>query len=241
MQGARSGGGRGRGDRRKGASAWPDTPRIPDVRSLVSADDAEEMRPEAVLEGVSLRQVQVPELAARDLVIRESEVISLGAAAGRCERSVFEDSHFSGCDLVGATLERSRWTRLALDGCRISGANLDESVLRDLAFADCQAEHLRVQGARVQRVTFVRCSLRGAYFMDATLDHVRFIDCDLREADFRHATVTAVDLRQSRLEDIGLAVDQFAGLTVTTEQALDLAIRIGGLSVDDRVVLADRR
>lgn len=229
-----------RSGRRRTSDTWPVAPRIADVRSLASAG-AEDIRSEGMIERAALRQVQVPGIIARDLVIRECEVASLGAAAATFERSVVEDSRLAACDLVGATLERSRWTRLSLDGCRISGANLDESALRDIAFVDCQVEHLRLQGVRLQNVSFIRCSLRGAYLMDSTLERVRIIDCDLREADFRHATLTAVDIRQSRLEGVGLAVDQFAGLTVTTEQALDLAIRIGGLSVDDRVIVTDRR
>jgi uncharacterized protein YjbI with pentapeptide repeats len=230
----------GRRDRRKEPGTWPVAPRLGDARGLTERD-AEAMRTEAAIERGALRRLQVPGIVARDLVIRESEVASLGAAAATLDRSVFEDSRLSACDLVGGTLERSRWTRLVLDGCRLSGANLDGSVLHDVAFVDCQLEHLRLQGARLEGVSFVRCSLRGAYLMESTLARVRMIDCDLREMDVRHAALTSVDLRQSRLEEIGLAVDQFAGLTVTTEQALDLAIRIGGLSVDDRVVLADGR
>lgn len=230
----------GRRERRKESGTWPVAPRLGEARGLTERD-AEAIRPEAAIEQGALRRLQVPGVVARDLVIRQSEVASLGAAAARLDRSVFEDSRLAACDLVGASLERSRWTRLVLDGCRLSGANLDGSMLHDVAFVDCQLEHLRVQGARLEGVSFVRCSLRGAYLMDSTLTRVRMIDCDLRETDFRHAGLSGVDLRQSRLEEIGLAVDQFAGLTVTTEQALDLAVRIGGLSVDDRVVLAGGR
>ena len=229
-----------RRDRRKGkADAWPDVPRLPESRHLQEADGTE-FRAEGVIERAILRAHQAPGTAARDLVIRESDVASLGAGAATLERSVFEDVRMAASDFVGATLDRSRWTRVSLDGCRLSGANLDEAALHDVAFVDCQMDHVRLEGSRLQRVSFIRCSLRGAYLMESILERVRMIDCDLGEMDLRHATVSETDVRQSRLEGIGLELGQFAGLTVTSEQALDLAIRIGGLSVDDHVVVPGR-
>lgn len=230
-----------RRDRRKESSkSWPIAPRIAEMRTLANGD-VSDIRTEGLIEATALRPVQVPGVVAHDLVIRGSDVASLGAGAAMLTRSVVEDSRLNACDFVGATLEGSRWTRVVVDGSRLSGANLDESVLHDVAFVDCQMEHVRLQGARLQGVSFIRCSLRGAYLMESALERVRMIDCDLGEMDLRHATLAETDLRQSRLEGIGLELGQFAGLTVTSEQALDLAIRIGGLSVDDHVVLAGRQ
>lgn len=228
-------------DGKESPGAWPIAPRIPDARarSLIE-EDAAGIRHEGMVESATLRRVQVPGVAAHDLVIRGCEIASLGAAASNLDRLVLEDTRLDACDLVGAMLERSRWTRVALDGCRLSGTDLDQSVLHDVTFTDCQLEHLRLQDARLEQVSFVRCSVRGAFLMESTLRRVRMIDCDLRELDLRHARLDDVDLRQSRLDGIGLETGQFAGLTVTSEQALELAIRIGGLSVDDRVVLTGR-
>ena len=233
-------GGEMRRARRGNASdGWPQAPRVGDGRALAEIGAAD-VRAENTIEGGALRRLQVPGVIAQDLVIRGCEVASLGAASAVLVRSVLEDSRLDACDFVGATMERSRWTRLAFSGCRLSGANLDGSALHDVAFVDCQLEHLRLQGARLRQVSFVRCMMRGAYLMDSTLERVRMIDCDLRAMDLRHASLTGVDLRQSRLEETVLDIGQFAGLTVTTEQALDLAIRIGGLSVDDRAVTSGR-
>ncbi|MCB0279160.1 MAG: pentapeptide repeat-containing protein [Calditrichaeota bacterium] len=104
----------------------------------------------------------------------------------RFKEGIYEDCHFSGCQLIEWDLSGSSFIECTFENCDLSMVKLNETAFRDVTFSNC-----RMQGVDFSRckqfllqMTFENCQLNLASFYQLKLVKTKFTDCSLREADF---------------------------------------------------------
>ncbi|MFP3712304.1 pentapeptide repeat-containing protein [Puerhibacterium sp. TATVAM-FAB25] len=208
-----------------------DTVRLSDL----TAGDADDLTPQADLEGFSftdltlddldlesatvvgsrLEGVRAPEANARYATLAEVAVERLDVPVFRGVRGRWRDVEIRGSRLGSAELYESTWTGVHFVGCRLSFVNLRGSALQDVAFTDCTIDELDLGQATVTRMA---------------LDGTRIGRLDLQAATLRHA-----DLRRADLEDL-VGLGSLAGATISTVQLQQLA---AALAAEQGITVAD--
>jgi uncharacterized protein YjbI with pentapeptide repeats len=169
------------------------------------------------------------------LDVTRSRFIDVRLTAGKFDGGRFTDVRFEGCDLSGASLMESAFTRVELVRCRLSGAAMGGSRWRDVRLVDCKLDGAHLRSVRGERVELERCVATTLDASGAEITACRMIDCDLGGADFSNAKLPGLRLHGSALDELR-GVTSLRGAVIDTAQVTTLALRLFdavGISIDD--------
>jgi uncharacterized protein YjbI with pentapeptide repeats len=126
------------------------------------------------------------------------------------------------CDLNNARIGDAAVVDAVFAGCRLTGIHAGQASFRDTLFEDCRLDLAAFRYARFRNVVFRRCTLRGAELIGSTLRTTSFTECDLEGLQVSMADMESVDLRGSRLRDVG-GIAHLRGAIVSSEQLVELS------------------
>ena len=140
--------------------------------------------------------------------------------------TMFFDCVFENCDLSGARFRGCSMKNVTFRDCRLTGADFRDAVSSDAAFIDCAVSYSN-HGMAVYK----KCRFQGGTFQESSFFEVEWKNCtvetDLTLAEFQRAKLGGADLRKSTLYGAVFSADSLRGVTVSREQAADLAVLLG--------------
>lgn len=130
-----------------------------------------------IIERASFLQAQLPRLAMKDCVIKQSDFSSTVLSDGAANRVEYSN-------------------------CRMMGVDISKMQLHDVTFRGCKLDMANLRFADIRRVKFIDCTLVETDFLGATLHDITFESCRLERTVFDRAHCKNVDLRGAELIEI---------------------------------------
>jgi uncharacterized protein YjbI with pentapeptide repeats len=130
------------------------------------------------------------------------------------------------CDLNNARIGEAAVVGAVFVGCRLTGIQAGQASFLDTVFEDCRLDLASFRYARFRNVAFRRCDLRSAELIGCHLRRTSFTECDLAGLQVSMADMAGVDLRSSRLRDVG-GIPYLRGAVVSPEQLVELSRDLG--------------
>ncbi len=166
----------------------------------------------------------------------------------------FEQCKFTGTDLSGTTLDRSKFTdclfassnlanlrmakatmlRVELSVLRMTGFTFVDGLLRDVRFTGCRLDLSSFRFTDFTNVIFEDCNLTRADFQNADLGGAQFVGCDLSGAQFSQAKMEGARFANCTLIDIG-GVTSWNGAIVRDHDLIALSYTLAaalGISIE---------
>ena len=175
----------------------PLAPRLPADLPVVDLADIAD----GDLTGVELTG-SLPDGFDEPLLLREVRLAGASLVGARLGGSRWIDVAITSCDLSGADLHETAFTRVSWRDTRLSGAQLHSSRFHDVRVVECRLEAANLAFVKAHRATFERCRLTGVDLRDAAFEGVAWWDCDLTEAEFSHVQLVRAHLHGSVLDGL---------------------------------------
>ncbi len=141
-------------------------------------------------------------------------------------RTMFFGCRFENCDLSGVDFRACSFKDTVFSACRLTGADFRDASLSGVELSDCVCAYTNHASA-----LYKKCRLTGGSFQEASFFQTEFRACSLETdftlAEFQRAQFGGADLRKCDLYGAIFTPDTLRGVTVTREQAADLAKLLG--------------
>jgi uncharacterized protein YjbI with pentapeptide repeats len=175
-----------------------------------------------VLDGALVERDGLEAVAARRIVITESELRGVVIDSVDAPGIRLSDVILSGCDLSNVDGREGSLRRVEIRGSRLTGFGLSGGTAQDVRILDSSLALASFAFSKFKDAIFERVDLSETSFMQAQLETVTFVDCKLAGTDFRGARLKGCMIRGTSLDGI-LGVDSLRGVTMPWVDVLDSA------------------
>jgi uncharacterized protein YjbI with pentapeptide repeats len=204
----------------------PDLPLV----ELTSTVAAGELRPQATLEDVILRETEFAGKRLAKLKLQGVRFLHVRASNCDLDNLRLRDALHDSCDWANASWNHAQVHRCVMEGCRMTGFTAGDARFEHTRFSKCKLDLSVFHRTEFTSCWFEQCILHDASFEEARLIDVVFRNCDLRNARLARARLERCDLRGSMLEGLQAEPGEVRGVLVEPSQAIDL-VRLMGVRI----------
>lgn len=169
--------------------------------------------------------------------VEEQTAVRLSFRLSRFNRVVFRevvfeqidlmDVSFVGCNLANADFERAVIHRVAFIECNLMGMNFGSATLRNVVFQNCNLDFSSFRVSDMENVVFEDCRMRRADMQQSRVVLSEFRQCSLKEFQMHGTPARGLDFSTCDIDGLGIRTEELSGATVSPEQAVYLARKIG--------------
>ncbi len=151
------------------------------------------------------------ESSLQSCIFRECSFLKSNLDLMKVDRSVFKNTQFKDCRLMGVNWTRASWGKRAL-----------AQLVKTINFQDSILNYSIFMGLSLNKVKFTGCALIEADFSETDLRKADFSDCDLDRAIFRNSDLREVDFSKARNYVISPQLNNISKAKFSLPEAMSL-------------------
>ena len=111
--------------------------------------------------------------------------------------------------------------------CRLTGSDFSNSSIQNTLFKDNTARYANFSYSKFKSVNFINNQMMNSSFNECSYRKVSYDTCNLSESEFINTSLATLDFSTCEIHQVIIPMEQLRGLTVSTEQAVQLAQLLG--------------
>lgn len=139
----------------------------------------------------------------------------------------FSDTRFEQCDLSGFRLQDCGLRRVEFRQCRMLGFWSLEGIWEHVFLTGCAAQYGNYGLSQFRRCLLEDCDFSSGTFGGADFRNTAIRRCRFDQTEFFHAKLAGLDFSDSSLSGAAFALEDLRKVTVSPEQAVELAKLLG--------------
>lgn len=143
------------------------------------------------------------------------------------ERIDLMDTIFENCDLSHLKMMDGIIHRCEFRNCRMTGSDLSNCAIQQTLFEENTARYANFSFSKFKKVNFIKNQLMNTSFNECQFNKVCYKENDLSESEFINTKLSGLNFSTCDIHNTIIPVDSLKGLTVSSEQAIQLAKLLG--------------
>lgn len=137
------------------------------------------------------------------------------------------DTTFENCDLSHLKMMDGVIHRCEFKNCRMTGSDLSNCAIHNTLFEENTARYANFSFSKFKKVNFIQNQLVNTSFNECQYAKVAYEENNLSESEFINTKLAGIDFSTCDLNNIVIPIESLKGLTVSSEQAIQLAKLLG--------------
>lgn len=181
-----------------------------------------QLRPRAVLEGLSFDDVTFENEELTDAVVTECALTRVSIVDGTLRGIRISESEIVSLNAPVLSAALSQWRDVSVRDSRLGSAEMFESKWHGVTLAGSKLGYLNLRGAELVNVIIEGCTVDELDLGGVTATRVIVRDCTIGTLDVTRARLKDVDLRATRFETI-TGLEGLRGATLDETQLAELS------------------
>lgn len=140
------------------------------------------------------------------------------------------DCVFDHCDFSNIDCSEGSIHRCQFEQCRMTGSDFSDCVIHNTSFIKNIGKYINFSFSKFKQVMMLDDDFNSGGFNGCEFKKTAFENCNLNKCEFINAALSGVNWMTCTIEEIMITIDNVKGLTVSSDQAVDIA-RLFGLTI----------
>lgn len=182
---------------------------------------------DAYIEGLLFENVVITKVMQGHLYLAKCYFKNVTFESCEFDRIDLTDTTFENCDLSNFKLTDGTIHRCEFINSRLTGSDLSNCSIQQTLFLENSARYANFSYSKFKGVNFIKNQLANSSFNECNYLKVSYDECNLVECEFINTPLTTLDFSTCEIYGAMIPVQSLKGLSVSSEQAIQLAQLLG--------------